>query len=592
MGELVPMGKSLAVDPPNDLAHAEDRFGSVQLERALAAGLAHRVSSAGETTVIAWPPLVADRFQYLLRPASAGGQPDALEESAAFGRAFALKAQRFAEKAFAAWNETHKAADAVEYFTAAGGDITRRASVERVLQETLWRRFSAHPDDFLFVFCLGQWLALEHHEMNGAAEVLDRFAKDNPLWAPSCQAGKVLLDILTGAGVPDSIAELGHVTPDPLGLCHSIAVFGMVCRGQLDAAEELGVGASKTPLTDRTTSWAELLIPLLRGHLTQSIALCTAAQTEARAKLDRGLHTVAAYVKMMAENCAGDLEKMTETLNSALLPGRPEVLFTGVHAAFLNFQGMGALVKGHHFARMDFFAESEELCPAPGPFLGMGADTIQASVEYLDRPDDLDRAHALAARRRREAGYLVGSVQTASNGLAITFGPLGAQELALSLEACPLPLYAAVGELTPLLFSEPPSAIHQWLTAERIKPRGPDTMLTAMIVAAAHYARRQGNPDRADALQKIAATPPDPIQTVLNATFSPLRDSAAALSSRERQVALLAGSLSNADIAERLGISTSTVANHITNALRKTSATTRRELSTLASRRSIQPDGL
>lgn len=50
------------------------------------------------------------------------------------------------------------------------------------------------------------------------------------------------------------------------------------------------------------------------------------------------------------------------------------------------------------------------------------------------------------------------------------------------------------------------------------------------------------------------------------------------LSAREREIALLAGSLTNSQIAERLGITIRTVENHVTNALRKTGYKTRYEL--------------
>jgi DNA-binding NarL/FixJ family response regulator len=53
------------------------------------------------------------------------------------------------------------------------------------------------------------------------------------------------------------------------------------------------------------------------------------------------------------------------------------------------------------------------------------------------------------------------------------------------------------------------------------------------------------------------------------------------ISDREREVALLAATLSNAEIARRLGVSKRTIDHHISNALRKTGAHTRVELNAL-----------
>lgn len=50
------------------------------------------------------------------------------------------------------------------------------------------------------------------------------------------------------------------------------------------------------------------------------------------------------------------------------------------------------------------------------------------------------------------------------------------------------------------------------------------------------------------------------------------------LTNREQEVALLAGRLSNADIAERLSLSPRTVENHLARAMRKAGVTNRHEL--------------
>jgi DNA-binding CsgD family transcriptional regulator len=61
------------------------------------------------------------------------------------------------------------------------------------------------------------------------------------------------------------------------------------------------------------------------------------------------------------------------------------------------------------------------------------------------------------------------------------------------------------------------------------------------------------------------------------------------LTDRETEIALLAGYRSNVEIAEQLGISARTVENHISNALRKTGATSRNRLFILA-RNSLPPE--
>lgn len=72
--------------------------------------------------------------------------------------------------------------------------------------------------------------------------------------------------------------------------------------------------------------------------------------------------------------------------------------------------------------------------------------------------------------------------------------------------------------------------------------------------------------------------------------FAAIPDSSA-LSAREEEVAFLAGHLSNARIAERLGISKRTVDHHVSNALRKTGAADRYELSRLVTERGLTEAG-
>ncbi len=69
--------------------------------------------------------------------------------------------------------------------------------------------------------------------------------------------------------------------------------------------------------------------------------------------------------------------------------------------------------------------------------------------------------------------------------------------------------------------------------------------------------------------------------------FVPVATDMSVLSAREEEVAYLAGHMSNARIAERLGISKRTVDHHVSNALRKTGARDRHHLSQIVTESGI-----
>ncbi|QYM77396.1 helix-turn-helix transcriptional regulator [Leucobacter luti] len=184
-------------------------------------------------------------------------------------------------------------------------------------------------------------------------------------------------------------------------------------------------------------------------------------------------------------------------------------------------------------------------------------------------------ATAVAARVKK--GFIVGAIQTALTALTISWGDHTADQLATAYGNGNLPLFTnAVALCNALRTNKSPQELEQWARNVHI---GDDShILTQLLGSSARRAEREGDSGRSAALLGVAAQFFGRAPGENELTLSDSASQPDLVTKRERQVGMLAGRLTNTEIAERLGISSRTVENHIANARRKTHTATRIEL--------------
>ncbi|AAT89223.1 conserved hypothetical protein [Leifsonia xyli subsp. xyli str. CTCB07] len=106
-----------------------------------------------------------------------------------------------------------------------------------------------------------------------------------------------------------------------------------------------------------------------------------------------------------------------------------------------------------------------------------------------------------------------------------------------------------------------------------------DTDLPLILMALSCRIQQERNrPDFAEPLKKAFDLLNRKSRGPSDIPVLPTTTPGTSLSRREREIALLAGASSNAEIAVKLGLSVRTVESHLHNALQKTGLTSRREL--------------
>lgn len=561
-----------------------ERFGRDTVLRAEQRGFMRSSSSTGDSKMIAWPPILVDRFRRLRAQPFFGASTEESwwgftgdsEKGPAFARRLVDRALEEARDAYDRWTDAPTTGNALAYFSAASGDMRQQNQIRRVLTATPLAADASSPDDFLFVAARAQWLAVQEHESGVAIEILRQYGEQYPEWMPSIDALEVLMMITVGEGVPDDLDALLAPAPDPLGIRSAVALQALLASGRLDEAHAYsdGIGVSDR----RSIVWAREMLHLLDGDARGALKSAGRAMQSEEFGLDRTRFASAAYTAALSWHYLGDYRALQQAVDAAVLVGRPVLEYTPLYTACLNIQGLIAALTGQSAAKDSFLEESMLLLPQPGAFLGMGADSFQSIIDIPVTSDAYDESVAKVVRRRVELGYVTGAVQTAVASLVMAYGPRVAAELREAMALRSIPAYRAAADLALMLeYEAEPVQITSFLRS--IGPGQYDGQLQSMLRAAVRSARAQGDEDRAVDLELITrhafgdalASTPDVIEGIPKPT-------ATRLSGREREIALLSGTLQNREIAGRLGVSVRTVENHLNNALRKTEVRSRAEL--------------
>lgn len=573
----------LATEGPITHAALAERFGGATVARAEAGGLLRESSSTGRDEVIAWPPILADRFRrHRPQPFFSAGAEEGVpvvsgdvDAMSALARQFVDRSVIEARAAYERWTGEQSAANALSYYAAASGDVRQQDQLRRVLTTTVSRE-GAEPDDFLFVAARAKWLAFHDHEHAAAAEMLEQYGQRYPEWEPSASAVRTLMSVIGGAGLPEDLGDLLEPLPDPTGIREAVAMQVLLAAGRV--AEARAYSDAIGPSERRSLVWARQLLLLLEGDPQGALRLASDEMRSSVQTLDRTSFASAAYSSAMSWHYLGDYGAVQRCVDAAVLVGRPVLEYTPLYTACLNIQGLIAVFTGQPSAKDSFLGESMLLMPQPGAFLGMGADSFQSIIDLPVTSEAYDRAAAAVVRRRTELGYVTGAVQTAFASLVIGYGPRVAAAFREAMDLRPIPAFQSAAGLVGLLESSASAAeIESFIRATG--PGVHDSQLRAILRATVAYSRARGDESRAECLDRLLHLAFDNVFVPSPDEFDPsAQPTATYLTPREREIALLSGSLTNREISERLGVSVRTVDNHLAHALRKTSMRTRAEL--------------
>lgn len=581
--EVRSLVRHLALERVRGAFALEERFGEHTVARAQLLGFIRPSTSTGNVEMMAWPPLLTDRFsrpqtQTLFSgPASEERflpSPDT-EVLSVHTRRFVDRAVQDARTAYDQWSEDQSPRHASAYYLAASGDMRQQEQLHRVLATTPLTG-TGDTDEFFFVMARAQWLAMQEHDEDAAAEMMRQYGSQHPEWKPSTDAVELLIAL--SAGGPISAEDDAILAPgdDPVGIRGAVAMQYLLISGR--------IGEARTYFDDmhgrqrRSVGWAGQMLQFLEGDAHGALKVAAAEMAAAERELDRTRFAAAAYTAAMCWHFLGDYRAVQHYVDAAVLVGRPVLDYTPLYAACLNIQSLIAVFSGRSEAKETFLSESMMLMPKPGGYLGMGVDSFQAIIDLPVTSESFDRAAAEVVRLRMGLGYGTAAVQTAVASLVIGYGPRIAAAFREAIEMQSIPAYRAAAEIVGLL--EADATVEELSDALGRLGAGPyDSQLRFILRGAVRYARSSGDGERGDRLEELSQRAFSNVFLASAEVVPPIeRADSVHLTPREREVALLAGTLTNREIAARLGLSVRTVDNHLTHAMRKTDVRTRSEL--------------
>ncbi|MCW2289055.1 regulatory LuxR family protein [Leucobacter luti] len=594
LAELDPAESSLirwlAENGPVDVSQLVDAHGQDTVERGLELRYVSPAGSENSMQLQVWPPVLATRFEDIPRivrreraamlqdPSAAApvrsAQPGLGNELALLARSFRMHDAAALEQALAAWTSDPSPKNASGYLSFALGNRSERRTVLRVLSETTEGSASPDLNDVDLLFRRAQWLIFDENTPALAQSLFAHHAAAHPGLAATLDAGLTVLLVLHGDAAP---AHYPAPTTPPTPVVQLSRMFLALIAGDLSTWDDDLKTTVSMPQMDWLQDYATPRISYLRGSVSEALELALQKRSLAKDRLDRSAFVVLSYLAVLCAHHLGDYALIRRLLSEVTVIGRPRPVLDAFYGAIFVMGAMDAHFSGRHQVREDMLLEAASVSPEVGPFLGMGLDFTNAILEAGSDAERFDEAMATAVAARVKKGFIVGAIQTALTALTISWGDHTADQLATAYGNGNLPLFTnAVALCNALRTNKSSQELEQWARSVHI---GDDShILTQLLGSSARRAEREGDSGRSAALLGVAAQFFGRAPGENELTLSDSASQPDLVTKRERQVGMLAGRLTNTEIAERLGISSRTVENHIANARRKTHTATRIEL--------------
>lgn len=320
------------------------------------------------------------------------------------------------------------------------------------------------------------------------------------------------------------------------------------------------------------------------GRIDESLVFALDWRAEARRNLDQFGVVTSSYIAVHGLFYRGYFEEAEYLMSSVFAMGRPGFVVDVLYDAMLRLAGLRHATSSSA-TELSIAAQARTEVPDVGPLPGVGKGAYLLIAGSNTQPAGFDRRATLLIKRQLKSGYVLEAMMTAL------------------LCTCLNPGRPVLDLLKGILRESRITSHDQYLAIATtvvegdhellgilLKSYKPDINLYQVGMLLQGGLKRhvlEGDAAAAEALAEASSQ----FAASFPAAFEPLSFSTVKsmpLTERETEIAVLAGYRSNVEIAEQLGISARTVENHISNALRKTGATSRNNLCILV-RNSLPP---
>ncbi|MDQ4501381.1 LuxR C-terminal-related transcriptional regulator [Sinomonas sp. ASV322] len=430
------------------------------------------------------------------------------------------------------------------------------------------------PGDFLFfTMTKALWEVVTGGDIDHAISLVRQVAKAEPEWAAEAEASALFIEA-SYRGVPRNVdkilARLKSRNPTS-GIVE--AVKGIVAVYRFNPTAALGAldSAGGFDMLPRVEPVIRGLALFASGRVDEALVHALERRRDALKTTDQFSLVAHSYVAAQALLYRGLFDEAEYLMGWVFSLRRPGFLVDSLHNAMLRLASLrgGAGIP-------PLAAQADKETPAVGPLPGTGTGVYDLVSRRPVSADWFDDAASRLVDEQLERGYTFEAAMAGLFFLCLLPGHRlreRVERLHRSTKAWRHDQLLAIADA---VLSRDTRRLESLLLGYR--QDGDVYQATMLLRGAVKRYRLAGEPIVAIAIERatdsfVARFPTDAQYLVFEPEVLGLT-----LTGREAEVALLAGSRTNQEIAEQLGLSIRTVESHISNALRKTNTTTRRAL--------------
>ncbi|MDI2036769.1 helix-turn-helix transcriptional regulator [Paenarthrobacter nitroguajacolicus] len=474
---------------------------------------------------------------------------------------------------FERWEANKSVTNAVSLLRIYWGAPVNTMRALRVCTETPEQ--GAEPGDLMFMAITRAMLALQARQGLGrAVEIIRNFAADYPEFHDYAEAAVLFITASNGPVREDMGRPRAAQEDQGPGMGSLVQGLLELYRFQPLAAIETVKGTGDDDMFQQLRPFIHGFALFAAGRVDESLVFALDWRGEARKNLDQFGVITSSYIAAHGLLYRGHFEEAEYLMSSVFAMGRPGFVVDTLYEAMLRLAGLRHTTTATPPA-LSIAAQARTDVPEIGPLPGIGKGVYELVANNSAQPSTFDRKVTKLVRRQLKSGYVFEAAMTAL--LCTCLNP-GRPVLDLLQKIVRESAITAHDQLIAIA-NAVVEGDHN-LLGLLLKHYEPDidTYQVGMLLRGAlkrHVI--EGDAAAADALAQassmFAVKFPSASEQM---SFNSFRTTP--LTEREIEVAILAGHRSNVEIAEHLGISARTVENHISNALRKTRATSRNGL--------------
>jgi DNA-binding CsgD family transcriptional regulator len=494
---------------------------------------------------------------------------------AAATRYFQQRLASVEELRYQAWEGDRSLSNAVAILSVYWGAPANPHRIQEVLRRTDSDHGEA-ADLFFFTMSVAWWQFSREKNLPGAIATMRSLASNQPDLRHEAEAFLMFLAACNGKisnnefeVFPDPAPQgpEGSLIPAMKGL---VELYRLNPQGALSALDS----AVGTGHWQRFHTFIRGMAMLSSGREEEALVMALDCREKALQDVDQFAFVSQSYIAALALLHHGLFDEAEYLMGRAFSLGKPGFLVDSLHGAMLRLSSLRDAVPGNALG-VTSEAQGWDIGPLPG--LGTGLHDLAASRPASAKAFD-ERASRII-ERSLEHGFIFEAMHTGLFALGLLPGPRIRGLLGKILEDRGMTVHNQLLTIADAAIEMDLPRLRHLLDTYVLDG---DTFQVSMVLRGAEQrCQLSGEPAAAGEIRRAAKDFTSRFRmagTLLNFRSEPPGSS---LTLREIEVALVAGQQSNQDIAEQFGISIRTVESHISNALRKTDTTTRKQLADL-----------